>query len=193
MQESDFVHGIRNMDQEMFRELVSRYQESLIRLCKGFLHNEEDARDVTQEIFIEVIESISHFRENAKLSTWLYRIAVNKALNHLRKNKLKHLSISLDMLHSNVRSMPYKSNSYESIDPADNMEKSDRKKQIRLAIDGLPKNQRIAFVLNKYLDLSYREIADIMDISVSAVESLIHRAKINLQKKLLRLYRKNLL
>jgi RNA polymerase sigma-70 factor (ECF subfamily) len=74
-----------------------------------------------------------------------------------------------------------------------NIEKEEQEKVIRKTIDLLPKNQRIAFIMSKYQDLSYQDISETMNISLSAVESLIHRAKLNLQKKLLILRKKNLI
>lgn len=193
MQESDFVDGLKNRDQNKFRELVNRYQLPLIKLCKGFLHNEEDAKDITQETFIEILDSIDGFRGDAKISTWLYRIAINKSLNFLRKKKYHISFIKLDSFFS--REGVYHNGVIASDDrhPDGNVEMHDRKKQIRKALDCLPKNQRIAFVLNKYLNLSYKEIADVMETSVASVESLIHRAKLGLQQRLYKLYRKNLL
>jgi RNA polymerase sigma-70 factor (ECF subfamily) len=75
--------------------------------------------------------------------------------------------------------------------PDNKIEQKEKAKVLHRAIDSLPTNQRISFILNKYEDLSYKEIADIMNTSLSAVESLIHRAKINLQKKLFYYYKKN--
>lgn len=193
MQDSILIQGLRNMDQEMFRELVNRYQQPLMRLCRGFLHNEEDARDMTQEIFLEVVKSIHNFRGNARLSTWLYRIAVNKCLNQIRTNKIRNTFIIFDPLQLTEKKGNHYTGHTEGSGPDTNIEKADRRKHIRKALDSLPANQKIALILNKYMDLTYKEISEIMDVSVPAVESLIHRAKTRLQDKLFRLYRKNLL
>lgn len=193
MQESQFINRLKNGDHDAFRLLIDQYQVPILKLCKGFLHNDEDAKDVTQDTFIEVIQSINRFRGNAKLSTWLYRIAVNKSLNLIRKRKHVIPFRAFDQLFHSEKN-PNKSlvntNSDTLVDP---LEKDDRKKYIKKALDTLPENQRIAFLLNKYINLSYKEIAETMEVSVSAVESLIHRAKTNLQQKLYKLYRKNLL
>jgi RNA polymerase sigma-70 factor (ECF subfamily) len=166
----------------------------LVRLCKGFLHNEEDARDIVQETFVEIFESIHSFRADAKFSTWIYRIAVNKSLNLLRKNKLNRLFINLDIFmlqRNNVNDVLLSGNNSDQ--PGEHLDKREKMRQIRYAVDSLPDSQRIAFVLNKHQDLTYNEITEVMEISLSSVESLIHRAKLNLQKKLYRLYKKNLL
>ncbi len=91
MHEQDLITGLIKGDQQIFRKLIEQYGVSLTRLCRGFLHNDEDARDIVQDTFIEVYESIANFRADSKFSTWIYRIAVNKSLNLLRKNRLQQI------------------------------------------------------------------------------------------------------
>jgi RNA polymerase sigma-70 factor (ECF subfamily) len=194
MHDADFIVGLKNGDQDVFKKLVEQHQVPLVRLCKGFLHDEEDARDIVQETFIEVFESIHHFRQDARLSTWLYRIAVNKSLNLLRKKKINRLLVSLDVFSAKeTNDVEYGTTGPGQNLPGDKLEKNEKMKQIRKAVDSLPGNQRIVFILNKYMDLTNKEVAEVMDISLSAVESLMHRAKMNLQKKLFNLYKKNLI
>ena len=190
MTDGEYINRLKSGDEKAFREFVEQQQPHLLRLCTGFVHNREDARDLVQEIFIEVFRSVKNFREDSRLSTWLYRIAVNKSLNYLRKNK-KRAGVS-DLNSSIEKDISNKENDGND-SPDAHMEMSQRESLIKKAIDSLQKNQRIAFVMNKYEELSYQEISEIMDISVSAVESLIHRAKVNLQKKLYTLYQKNLI
>jgi RNA polymerase sigma-70 factor (ECF subfamily) len=194
MHDADFIVGLKNGDQDVFKKLVEQHQVPLVRLCKGFLHDEEDARDIVQETFIEVFESIHHFRQDARLSTWLYRIAVNKSLNLIRKKKINRLLVSLDVFSAKeTNDVEYGTTGPGQNLPGDKLEKNEKMKQIRKAVDSLPGNQRIVFILNKYMDLTNKEVAEVMDISLSAVESLMHRAKMNLQKKLFNLYKKNLI
>ena len=192
MTEGEYIEGLKRGDEKVFREFVDQYQLSLLKLCIGFLHNQEDAKDIVQDVFIEVFQSIGQFRGDALLSTWLFRIAVNKSMNQIRKNKNKRILSNIDSV------MPFKKKAIANI--TDESEISDRHietkeqaKIIRKAIDLLPGNQRIAFILSKYQDLSYKDISGVMNISLSAVESLIHRAKLSLQKKLYNLYKKKLI
>lgn len=193
MQDADFIKRLKQGDAEAFRRLVEQHQVPMVRLCKGFVHDEEDARDVVQETFIEVYESIASFREDAKLSTWLYRIAVNKSLNLIRKNRFKGWLVRLDLF-----TPAEQEDGNTSVDPAwqvagETPAEDNRIRTIRKAVDSLPESQRIAFVLHKYLDLSYKEISSVMEVTLPSVESLLHRAKQNLQKKLYPMYKKNLL
>jgi RNA polymerase sigma-70 factor, ECF subfamily len=194
MQDRELIRGLKNGSPEAFRKLIELHQVSLIRLCKGFLVREDDVQDIVQETFIEVFESISRFREDARLSTWIYRIAVNKSLNLLRKNKIRRFFLSPDAISEGRQQADQIAQPDNTIEqPGFYLENREKTLQIRRAMDTLPGNQRIAFVLNKFQDLSYKEIAEIMDISLASVESLLHRAKMNLQQKLFALYKKNLL
>lgn len=191
MTDREFAEEIRRGNQQAFKLFVEKYQLQVTRVCKGFLHNQEDAEDVTQDVFIEVYRSINKFRGDAKLSTWLHRIAVNKSLNHLRRNKIrKHLD-NIESVFSSEKTSLTDIEDKSNIHPGKSLEQSEKAKILHQAINSLSTNQRISFILNKYEDLSYKEIAEIMNTSLPAVESLIHRAKINLQKKLYNYYKKN--
>jgi len=179
---NDIIGQLKKRNENAFRQLVEEYQRMVFRTCIGIVHDADDADDVTQEVFIEAFNSIDTFRADSKISTWLYRIAVNKSLNHIRANKRKRLFQSLGFSNSpDVADMSI---------PVDAIENQQRKKIMYAAIDSLPENQRTAFVLHKIEDLSYKEIAEIMGVSLSSIESLIFRAKQNLQKKLLNCYKK---
>jgi RNA polymerase sigma factor (sigma-70 family) len=191
MTDREFVLEIHKGNQQAFRMFVEKNQLTVIKTCNGFIHNLEDAEDIAQEVFLEVYKSIHNFREESKLSTWLYRIAVNKSLNHLRKYKLKKNLKSIESLFITNKNMINEIRDNSNLLPDDKIEQSEKAKILYRAIDSLSTNQRISFILNKYEDLSYKEIAEIMNASLSAVESLIHRAKINLQKKLFNYYKKN--
>ena len=182
----NFITQLKERDERAFKELVEQYQQMVFSTCLGIVHSTDDADDLTQEVFIEAFNSIDQFREDAKISTWLYRIAINKSLNYIRDNKRKRLLQSIGVL--NIPDVPDDQHNFDL--PYEALLEKQRSDMIHAAIDALPKNQRTAFVLSKYEDLSYKEIAEVMEISVSSVESLLFRARKSLQKKLLRCYRK---
>lgn len=148
----------------------------------GFLQNEQDAEDTAQEVFIQVFESISSFKEESKFSTWIYRITVTKSLDHLRKKKRKKRFAFIQSL--------YGRNEDSMIDPPDffhpgvKMENKENAAVLFKAMQKLPANQKTAFVLNKIENLSYLEIGEVMNLSASAVDALLQRAKKNLKKSL---------
>jgi len=187
VEEQILVDGIINNKADAFQNLVEKYQTMVINTCYGFLHNHQDAQDVAQEVFIEVYRSIDKFRKESKLSTWLYRISTNKSLNYIRDNKKRSWFQSLDSLFESDKVT--NNTRYSNESPQDVLENVEKSEIIKKAIDGLAKNQRIAFILYKYENLSYKEIALIMKTSLSSVESLLFRAKKNLQKQLVNYYK----
>lgn len=190
MSEAEIIQQLRQGSEQAFKNLVSNYQKLVVNTCYSLVQNTEDAEDIAQDVFIEVFRSVDRFRADAKLSTWLYRIAVNRSLNHIRDNKRRKWFRSVEEVFSskteNVNQPPVAA----AENPASEMESQERTAIIHEAIRSLPENQKIAFTLNKYEDLSYKEIAEVMETSVSSVESLLHRAKLNLQKKLYSCYKK---
>jgi len=188
MTETEIIQKLQQGNELTFKLLVASYQKLVVNTCFGMVHSTEDAEDIAQEVFIEVFRSIQNFRADAKISTWLYRIAVNRSLNFIRDNKRKKWFQSFEDVVMEKNSMLNSAKHHET--PAAELENMQRANIIHEAIDSLPENQKTAFTLNKYEDLSYKEISEVMNLSVSSVESLIHRAKIGLQKKLYYCYKK---
>ncbi|MBD3289489.1 sigma-70 family RNA polymerase sigma factor [candidate division KSB1 bacterium] len=174
-----------------FKSIVQAHQEKVRNTCFRFVKNPEDADDVAQEVFIQVYESLSRFRSEAELSTWIYRIAVNKSLDFIRRKKRKKRFARLVSLFGFEEGkedieLPVPGN------PQSDLESRERKHILDWAIDRLPENQRTAITLSKIEGFSNKEIAKIMNLSLSAVEGLIHRAKKNLHDKLYKFYEKHL-
>jgi RNA polymerase sigma-70 factor (ECF subfamily) len=191
MEDPILVQQIISGDPDAFKQLVEHYQHKVVNTCYGFVHHKEDAEDIAQEVFIEVSRSIANFRAESQLSTWIYRIAVTKSLDFLRKQKRqKRLEYIRNMLglDNQVEQIP----APQSANPQTILENQERARILQHAVDSLAENQKIAITLHKYEGFSYQEIAEIMGTSVSAVESLIHRAKNNLQKKLYHYYEQHL-
>ncbi len=186
MNEQELLVQIQNKSQLAFKELVKKYQTAVVNTCMGFVHNTDDARDLAQEVFIEIYESVAKFRGDSKLSTWIYRIAVNKSLNFLRSHKKNNLLKSIEQFFKGEKNTQYEIAHNQSADSE--LLNNETAHALNKALESLPENQRIAFVLSKYDDLPYAKISEVMDISVSSVESLLFRAKKNLQTKLVHFY-----
>ncbi len=177
------IKELKKGSPEAFRVLVERFSHDVINTCYSFVNSRDDAEDVAQEVFIEVYKTIARFRNESELSTWIYRISINKSLDFLRKQKRKKRIADLRDL--------FKSKSKSAIPPHEQLEEKERKAILREQITLLPENQKVSLVLSQYDELSNKEIAKIMDISVSAVESLLHRARNNLRKRLGKYFEKN--
>lgn len=190
MKETEILNGLQQGNEQAFKKLVESYQKMVVNTCFGLVHNLADAEDIAQDVFIEVFRSIDNFRADSKVSTWLYRIAVNRSLNFIRDNKRRKWFWSFEDTDGNNNASWEKITHQVPENPGSDIESDQRAQILHQAIDSLPKKQRVAFTLNKYEDLSYKEISEVMKLSKSSVESLIHRAKINLQKKLYTCYKK---
>lgn len=190
LDETDIVNGIKEKNQEIFRFFVDTWQQKIINTCFSFTNNTEDAQDLAQEVFIEIYNSIHKFRGDSLLSTWLYRIAINKSLNFVKKRKLNKILGFSFLFNENINEINTQI-FYKKSDSNTNdfIEHKERTKILFMALSSLPEKQRIAFALHKIDDVSYKNISEIMEISLPSVESLIHRAKINLQKKLYKYYK----
>jgi RNA polymerase sigma factor (sigma-70 family) len=191
-EESQLIEGLKAGDREAYQILVERFHVRVIRTCTGFVHSSSDAEDVAQEVFIEIFRSIGRFRGESELSTWIYRIAVTKSLNHLRSQSRRKIFSFITGQHDDGFQMLPESQAGPESNADEAMIRSDQSKALEKALASIPENQRTAFVLNKYEDMPYKEIAAVMDITIGSVESLIFRAKGNLQKKLYGFYQKNI-
>lgn len=182
MTDSEIIEHINQGDRNLYRILVERYQTLVFRTCMGFLHNKDDADDLTQEVFIQAYQSLRKFKGEASFSTWIYRIAVNASLNKARKSSKSFLMQQIESVFgSEKRKDPPIS---DTENPENLLMSSEQKEWVSKALHSLPDNQRIAMVLSNYDDLPQKEIAEIMNTTEGAVEALIQRAKANLRKKL---------
>lgn len=189
MEEQELLDGLKERNEDAFRYLVNDMQKYVLNICFKFCGNREIAEDLTQDTFIEIYKSINSFRMDAKLKTWIYRIAVSKSLDYLKSQKRKKRFAKLTSLFGddNLSERIFLA---DSKNPEKGIENEDRLKILQLALNKLPDNQRTAFVLSKSDGMSYNEIAGIMRLSISAVESLLFRAKSNLKKSLSKYYDK---
>ena len=183
MNEQELIDGLIIQTKDAIQYLVNTHQKNVIKTAYYFVANMEDAEDISQEVFLEIINSIRRYSKKSSLYTWIYRITVNRSLDHLRKQKRRNF---LHQMGTFMQISNDDANKYvqEPSTKDTRNEENEKRTVIENAIGSLPENQRIAFILSKYDELAYKEIADIMNLSLSSVESLIHRAKINLQHKL---------
>jgi len=166
-----------------FEQILKKYKSSVMNIAYHFIQDRAEAEDIAQEVFLKVHNSANRYSPSAKFSSWLYKITTNTCLNKLRSKKyLQIVSLNKSMQSAkngiNIE-IPDTSSRY-----SEESEKNELCRLLKKAIDSLPVNQRMATILQKYEELSYREIAEIMECSTSAVDSLLHRAKQNLKRKL---------
>lgn len=187
MNDPALLSRLKEGDNAAFQEIVENWKDMVFNTALAIVQNMEDAEDVAQEVFVQVYLSIGGFKGESKLSTWLYRITVTKSLDHEKKKKRKKrfgLVRSLFGLESDgTLELP------DFNHPGVALDRKENASMLFRAINKLPSQQKIAFTLNKVEGLSYQEISEVMETTVSSVESLIHRAKNNLKRTLTNYYK----
>ncbi|MGZ3903888.1 MAG: RNA polymerase sigma factor [Bacteroidia bacterium] len=183
LQEETLIVQLKAGESSAFKYIVETHQALVYNASLGILQNSADAEDVAQEVFVQVYHSVKEFKGDCKLSTWLYRIAVTKSLDFLRAKKRKKRFAFVQSLFGEESNEPLVEQA-TFVHPGVQLENKERAGILFKAINKLPENQKVAFTLNKVEGLSYQEIAEVMQLSVSSVESLLFRAKANLQKLL---------
>lgn len=174
-----------NKNNYSFESIYKEYKDIIYNLCCRYLNNRDEAEDACHDIFIKIYKSIDSFKGESKISTWIYRLTINHCLNCLRRKKIIKFITFENFIEVEKQDTDTIINNFLS-----DYEKSEMSKILHKAIEKLPDKQKTALILNKFEDLSYQEIAKIMDTTLSSVESLIFRAKQNLSKQLLRYFKK---
>ncbi len=191
MGDQESIERVLSGDTDLFSNLVRKYQSRIFSLCMGFVHQKEDADDLSQEVFIKAYQSLRSYRGDASFSTWIYRIAINIALNYVKNKSKKNIFQRIDDFMTTGKSNTLQTVSMDTADPEQILIDTQKREMVNNALNSLPENQKIAIVLSKYDDLPQKEIAIIMNTTEGAVEALLQRAKVNLREKLSDLNKKN--
>ena len=187
--QEEFIENLRSGNQAAFSLLIDDYQQKVFHTCISYVPNKEDAEDIAQEVFLEVYKSIGKFKENSKLSTWIYKICTNKCLEFIRKKNAKKRLVFMQRILGNEIPLDKTNFFTEFNHPGILLEHKEQSETIYLAINTLPESQKTVFTLAKLDGKTYQEIAEITGKSMSSVESIMFRAKKNLQKKLANFYK----
>lgn len=182
--ETTRLDQLRQGHEPAFRWLVETYQQRVFRTALAIVANTEEAEDVAQEVFVEVFQTVGRFRGEASLATWLYRLTTSRALKKERDRKRqKRFGFMTSLFSTSNDDKPdYDPPDFQT--PGTLLETDEQSRQINRAVASLAESQRVAFTLHYQEDLSYQEIAAVLQTSVSAVESLLFRARQTLRKKL---------
>ncbi len=172
-------------DTYAFDELVKTYQNKVYMLAYRYMGNEDDANDMAQEAFIKAYRSLRSFKGDASFGTWIYRITTNVCLDELRRRKRKIVPISLDEPLATLDGTEIEREISDQSLAADVVyEKKEFSRNIQLLLDEMKYEHKTVIVLRDIMELSYEEIAVVLDCSIGTVKSRISRARNILQKKL---------
>ena len=176
---------VRDGDEEALRELIERHQRAVIGVIYRAIGDAWEAEDIAQRVFIQVFRSARRYKPTAKFTTWLYTITHNAIRNEYRRRS-RHAAESLDAMTQPGEAGEPGAQLADShaIDPSQQVVERELQEKIQAAIQTLPEAQRTAVILCRFEGLPYEEIAEVLDCTVSAVKSLLHRARETLKEKL---------
>jgi RNA polymerase sigma-70 factor, ECF subfamily len=177
--DEELMGKVARGDSQAFEILVNRHQRRILNLIFRLIGNRTQAEDVAQDVFVQIWQAAEEYKPRAKFTTWVYRITANLCLDLLKSAHHRQIFI-----HPNEGEELF-SCSDNTRSPEDLLLAAEKSRQISAILQTLPTNQRMAVILKKYDGLSYQEIAQVLGCSVSAVESLLVRAKRTLLEKLL--------
>jgi len=171
-------------DRAAFATLVDKYKQPVMNFVFRSLRDEIEAEDLAQNVFLQAYKSRARYKQTAKFSTWLFTIARNLCLNEVRRRS-RHPAESIEEAHAEHEDQPRQQYEDKSqIAPPEKLLHGELAQKIEEALGELPENQRTAILLCRQDELSYEEIAEILDCSLSATKSLIHRGRETLKEKL---------
>jgi len=174
---------VREDDATAFEELMLRYQGRVLSVLRHVVGNQDLAEDLTQDVFLRVFRARKTYTPGSKFSTWLFTIANNVALNAIRRQKRKP-EYQFTTTGTSTSSMPTIDNTVpenSALMPTRQIDHQEMRETVRLAIETLSENQRMAILLNKFEGMNYTDIAQVMKLTPQAVKSLLCRARVNLR------------
>jgi RNA polymerase sigma-70 factor (ECF subfamily) len=173
-------------DDSAFKTLITRNQRIVLNLAYKYLGNRADAEDVCQDVFLKVCRAAETYQPTAKFTTWVYRITVNACLNRIRSVQT-HRNVSMD---ADLTGDGGGVELADGVDPpaSQHLEQEELETKVREAMGRLPDSQRTAVLLRRFQELSYEEIARVMDTTIPAVKSLLARARQTLKTSLSRYF-----
>lgn len=171
-------------DMSAFELLVRRYQDTIVNYIYLTINDYHRAEDLAQETFLRVLKSAPRYKPKSAFKNWLYTIATNLSRNEIR-NRIRRNTYLFDDMVDEDEDIYHSAIMTDARNRPDILlEKKERQQLIKNALNQLPENQRLALTLVTYQELSYDEIAEILECSVGAIKSLIHRARQNMKKQL---------
>lgn len=187
MTDPEILQLIVSGDRQAMKDFYDKFKAKVYNTSLSYLQNPEEAEEITQDVFLEVFDSIGKFKAESSISTWIYRITVNKSLDQIRfRKRKKRMGFLLSLFNKDSGKLQIDLPHFEH--PGVAIENKESAGILFTAIGSLPEQQKTAFILSQIEELPQKEIADVMKLSQKAVESLIQRAKANLRKELENFY-----
>tara|TARA_R110000772_G_scaffold153994_1_gene264948 strand:- start:576 stop:1151 length:576 start_codon:yes stop_codon:yes gene_type:complete len=178
----ELVQRVQEGDKKAFDVLILKYQQRIVHVITGFVHDPVEALDVAQEAFIKAYRAIPNFRGDSAFYTWLYRIAINTAKNHLTARARRPPAMDVDAFDATNYYDAPELKEFET--PESNLISDELEQAIQQAIQDLPEDTATAIRLREFEGMSYEEIAQVMDCPIGTVRSRIFRAREAIEKQI---------
>jgi len=182
------VARARARDEAAFEELVARYEDKLYRLAMRFARNETDAQEILQDAFLSAWRNLPSFEGRAQFGSWMYRVTVNAALMLLR-SRSRHPEVAVDEIEPTASNQAVaeggqmmRANSDWTQQPDEQLQSEELRKHIQISVDALPDGLRTVFLLRDVEEISTEDTAEILGLSVPAVKTRLHRARLALRE-----------
>jgi RNA polymerase sigma-70 factor (ECF subfamily) len=176
LSDAQIMLRVKDGDDSAFEYLVQKYRRPMLSFMYRMAHNSAVAEDLAQEVFLRVYRSREKYEASAKFTTWLYRIASNLAVNHARDTRHERPENTVSLDEPDQESGLTMDVPDNSLTAEENIVRRERLAAIRQRVQALPERQRIAVIMHKYQQMDYRQIAEVLKLSESAIKSLLFRA-----------------
>ena len=190
LKERELIRKAKQGDMLAFEELILKHEKIVYNVALRMMNHSEDAKDISQEVFLKAYRSLVNFDERSAFSTWLYRITHNTCIDEMRKRKGKQ-SYSLEEELENEEGSMQRQIADEGDTPEESLLRQEQKSEILQALDTLSEEHKAAIILRDVKGLSYEEIAEILELSLGTVKSRISRARNQLKIEILKIREQN--
>ena len=176
LSDAQIMLRVKAGDDSAFEYLVQKYRRPMLSFMYRMAHNSAVAEDLAQEVFLRVYRSREKYEASAKFTTWLYRIASNLAVNHARDSRHQRPETTVSLDEPDQESGLTMDLPDNSLSAEEAIVRRERLAAIRQRVEALPERQKMALIMHKYQQMDYRQIAEVLKLSESAIKSLLFRA-----------------
>lgn len=184
LSDEEIVSRIVGNGEDLFSELVRRYQGRIVSHLTRVVGGREEALDISQEIFLKVYQALDRYNSEYKFSTWIFRIASNAAIDFLRKRRIRTISMDSGPPGDSEAETPRREFPSRDLDPLGNLRNAERRERIGREISALPPDFRELIALRHFAGLSYEEIAETKNMPLGTVKNKLFRARAVLKDRL---------